>query len=173
MGRIERRKNPVVRKGLKWLLLLAVMIIIVCGYLQIPRFVVKQNLTLQHNFTYENYDEVLKKRGKYLTEEYMERFATYPTLIEQKEYIKEHKETCQLIRLEVGKRQSDGRIPYEVIYEVSYADGETKAQRVHVEGYQILEKDGWFWWRVNHNIKEHACTDLSMEEQQKETHTHE
>lgn len=172
MGRIERRKNPVARKVLKWLLLLTVMIIMVYGYLQIPRFVVKRNLTLQHSYTYESYDAVLEKRETYLTKEYMERFETYPTLIGQKEYIKEHKETCRLIRLELGKRKSDGSIPYEVIYELSYADGETPTQRIHVEGYQMLEKDGWFWWRVNHNVQEHACTDLNMEEQKEEEHTH-
>lgn len=164
MDRIERRPNPVRKKIFRWLLLLAVMIAVVYGYMRIPYFVVKQNLTLQHNYTYETYAEVLKRRAPYLTEEYLKKFDTYASIQEQIEYMKEHKESCRLLSLEIGTRQKDGSIPYSAVYEISYADGETKTKRIHTEGIQSMKRTWLIWWKVSDNGITHSCTDLDAEE---------
>lgn len=160
MERIERKINPVRKKIIRWCLLLAVMAAMVYGYTRIPYFVVKRNLTLQNNYTYETYEKLLEKRALYLSEEYLERFNTYNSLLEQRQYIKDHKRNSRLIRLELGKRRLDGSIPYTVIYELSYEDGEGKNQKVHVEGVQVLERSWLIWWKVRDNQILHACTDL-------------
>lgn len=163
MERIERRPNPVRRKIIRWGLLLAVMAAMVYGYTRIPYFVVKRNLTLQNNYTYETYEKILEKRALYLSEEYLDRFNTYNSMLERRQYIKDHKESCRLIRLELGKRRLDGSIPYTVIYELSYEDGESKTQKVHVEGVQVLERSWLVWWKVRDNQILHSCTDLNAE----------
>lgn len=164
MERIERKPNPVRRKIIRYFLLLAVIIAMVYGYTRIPYFVVKRNLTLQNNYTYETYEKILEKRALYLSEEYIDRFNTYNSMLERKQYIKDHKESCRLIRLELGKRRLDGSIPYTAIYELSYEDGENKTQKVHVEGIQVLERNWLVWWKVCDNLISHSCTDLDAED---------
>lgn len=164
MERIERKPNPVRKKIIRWGLLLAVMIAIVYGYTRIPYFVVKQNLILQLNYTYETYEKILEKRELYLSEEYLDRLRTYSSKLERQQYMKDHKESCRLIRLELGKRKLDGSIPYTAIYELSYGDGETKTQKVHVEGSQVLERSRLVWWKVTENLTLHACTDLDADD---------
>ncbi|MGN0324925.1 MAG: hypothetical protein ACI4DW_01345 [Lachnospiraceae bacterium] len=172
MERIERRKNPAIRKVLRWLLLLAVMIAVVYGYTRIPYFVVKQNMTLQYNYTYKSYDEVLAKREKYLTEEYFSVYSTYDSVIQQIQFIKEHKESCKLILLELGRREQDGAIPYTLVYELSYEDGETPTQRIHIEGRQEMERCWGIWWKVSGNGVFHSCMDLGAENEHA-GHSHE
>lgn len=163
MERIERKRNSVIKKIVRWLLLLAGMIVIVYGYTRIPYFVVKQNLTLQNNYSYENYDEVLEKRRIYLSDEYMKRFETYDSMQQKMQYMKEHKEACRLISLELGTRNRDGSIPYTAVYELSYEDGVTSSQRVHVEGVQFLEREWFVWWKVTDNGISHSCLYQNVE----------
>lgn len=164
MERIERKPNPVRKKIIRWCLLLTVMIAIVYGYTRIPYFVVRRNLTLQNNYTYETYEKVLEKRTLYLSEEYLDRFRTYNSMLERQQYMKDHKESCRLLRLELGKRKLDGSIPYTAVYELSYEDGETKNQKIHVEGIQVLERSWLVWWKVSDNLISHSCTDLNAED---------
>lgn len=164
MERIERKKNPQRKKIFRWIVPLAVVVAVVYGYTRIPYFVVRQNLTLQNNYTYETYDAVLEKRSFYLTKEYYERFQSYHTVLERIRYIKEHKESCRMLSLKLGKRNTDGSIPYTAVYELSYEDGETPSQTIHIEGVQHLERFALIWWKVSENGTTHSCTDLNAEE---------
>ncbi len=87
MERIERKKNPQRKKIFRWIVPLVVVAAVEYGYTRIPYFVVRQNLTLQNNYTYETYDAVLGKRSFYLTKEYYERFQSYHTVPERIRYL--------------------------------------------------------------------------------------
>lgn len=149
------------------------VLMLVGAYSKIPYWVVKRNLTLQNNYTYNKYSEILEERKKYLSEQYFNRFTTVDSAIERVQYIQEHKECCSLVLLEIDKAYKEKErkmIPYTAVYQVTYEDGITPAQQVHIEGEQEVVRDGLFWWRVNENEVLHACTDLNEETEHKHEH---
>ncbi len=173
MGRIKRKVNPIWEKTVRVLLLCIGVMALVYVYSKIPYGVVKRNLTLQNTYTYSEYSDILEERKKYLTEQYYNRFTTVGSAMERVQYIKEHKECCSLVLLEIGKMYREKErtmVPYTAVYKVTYEDGVTPAQQVHIEGEQEVVRDGLLWWRVNENVVTHACTDLTEETEHMHEH---
>lgn len=124
MERIEREKNLKVSKIVRWIILLAVILVTVYGYTRIPYFVVRQNLMLQYNFDYKDYDEVIEKRRKYLEDDFFSELTTSNSVIEQRQLLKGKKVICKLLFLEIGMRNAEGEVPYTVIHSCLLPDEE-------------------------------------------------
>lgn len=156
MERVERKGNEGIRKIFRGLIIVAVLGTIWYGCSRIPYFVVKRNLSLQYGFTYENYEDVVKEREKYVAEAY------YSTLqeeeaVQQRQILSENKARCELFYIALGEIDGDGAIPYTILYELSYEDGKIPVERVHMEGEQKVERFLGIWWKVSENKVTHSC----------------
>lgn len=156
MERIERRGNSVIRVLLRVLLVVAIIGAVLYGCSRIPFFVVKKNLALQYGFSYENHEDTVKKREKYVTETYYSLFQT-EAAVQQRQTFKEHEAKCEILYLKLGERDADGAVPYTIIYELSFGDEALSTERVHLEGKQQLERFLGIWWKVNKDDVTHSC----------------
>lgn len=94
------------------------------------------------------------------------------SVIEQRQLLKDKKVSCEMLFLEIGMRNAEGEVPYTVIYELNYGDGETPAERVHIEGIQKIKCSFGFFWKVIGNGVRHSCL-LPDEEEVHFEHSHE
>lgn len=156
MERVERKGNAGLRKIFRIVIIVVAIGAVLYGCSRIPYFVVKRNLSLQYGFTYENNEDVVEKRKKYVSEAY------YSTLqeneaVQRRQIIRDHKGKCELFYVELGKRDMEGAIPYTILYELSYEDGVLPTERVHLEGKQEVERFLGIWWKVSEDKVTHSC----------------
>ncbi|MBQ8800657.1 MAG: hypothetical protein IJZ55_13970 [Lachnospiraceae bacterium] len=176
MERVERNGNEGLRKIIRFVVIGAIIGAVLYGCSRIPYFVVKRNLSLQYGFTYENNENVVEQRKKYVSERY------YSMLYEDasvrvRQNIRDHKGKCELFYVQLGKRDAEGEIPYTVLYELSYEDGALPTERVHIEGKQKVERFLGIWWKVDEDRVTHSCffngdVEPIIEELRREEHNH-
>ena len=176
MERVERNGNEGLRKAIRFVIIGVILGGILYGCSRIPYFVVKRNLSLQYGFTYENNEEVVEQRKKYVSEKY------YSMLYEDasvrvRQNIRNHKGKCELFYVELGTLDVDGIIPYTILYELSYEDGALPTERVHIEGKQKVERFLGIWWKVTEDRVTHSCffngdVEEIIEQLREEEHNH-
>lgn len=156
MERVERKGNEGIRKFFRGVIIVAVIGAVLYGCSRIPYFVVKRNLSLQYGFTYENNEAVAEQRKKYVTEEYYSRMQGTEA-VRVRQNIRNHKGTCKLFYVDLGKRDAEGAIPYTILYELSYEGEALPTERVHIEGKQKVERFLGIWWKVSEDRVTHSC----------------
>lgn len=156
MERVERKGNEGIRKLFRGIIIAIVIGLVWYGCSRIPYFVVKRNLSLQYGFNYENYEDMVEKRKKYVSKAYYSTLQKNET-IQQRQSLSEDKARCELFYVELGKIDSDGTIPYTILYELSYEDGTIPVERVHMEGKQKVERFLGIWWKVSEDKVTHSC----------------